>query len=142
MEVVEAASFLYNKNQIVQKSYLLILQTGKYKEACIKWNRKAMENQLWPIFKSHLSKAHHENRHIKQATAQVSGFANAAVSEENNRYDIEMTTEIQTLVEETEMERIHVANLTAEKTNLTSAITTIITEMETTKNLMRKVQSK
>ena len=88
MEVVEAASFLYNKNQIVQKSYLLILQTGKYKEACIKWNRKAMENQLWPIFKSHFSKSHRENLHIKQATAQVSEFSNAAVNEANEGYHI------------------------------------------------------
>ena len=31
MEVAEAASCPYNKNQIVQKAYLLILQKGKYK---------------------------------------------------------------------------------------------------------------
>ena len=31
VEVAEAASCPYNKNQIVQKAYLLILQKGKYK---------------------------------------------------------------------------------------------------------------
>ena len=46
MEVSEAASCLYNKNKIVQKSYLLIIQTCEYKESCIEWNRKAMGNHL------------------------------------------------------------------------------------------------
>ena len=113
MEVAEAASFSYNKNQILQKSYLLIIQTGKYKESCIEWNGKAMGNLLWPIFKAHLSKAHSENLHIEQATSQVSGFANAAVYESNNGYHRKTTAEIQTLIEATEIDRIHVANLSA-----------------------------
>ena len=41
MEVAEAASFPQNIY-----IYLLIIQTGKYKEACIEWNRKAIGNQL------------------------------------------------------------------------------------------------
>ena len=96
VEVVEGASCLYNKNKIVQKAYLLIIQTGKYKykEACIEWNHKAMGNQLWAIFKAHFSKAHHENRHIEQATAQVSGFVNAAVNEENYGYHRKTTAGI------------------------------------------------
>ena len=95
-----------------------------------------MGNQLWPIFKAHFSKAHHENCHIEQATAQVSGFANAEIYEANNRYHRETTAEIQTLVESTDMERIHVANLSLEKTNLTRTITTITTEMANINNLM------
>ena len=51
------------------------------------------------------------NRHIKQATAQVSGFANAAVYKANNGYHREMTAAIQTLIEANEMDRIHVDNL-------------------------------
>ena len=101
-----------------------------------------MGNQLWPIFKAHFSKAHHENCHIEQATAQVSGFANAEIYEANNRYHRETTAEIQTLVESTDMERIHVANLSLENTNLTRTITTITTEMANINNLMVKIQSK
>ena len=100
-----------------------------------------MGNQLWPIFKSHFSKAHRENRHIEKATAQVSGFTNAAVYEENDEYNRETTVAIKTFVEATEMERIHVANLAADNTNLTRTTTTITTEMATIKNLMRKIQS-
>ena len=53
-----------------------------------------------------------------------------------------MTAAIQTLVEATEMDRIHVANLVAENTNIKRKITTITTEMATIKNLMGKIQSK
>ena len=83
MEVAEAGRCLCNKNKIVQKSYFFIIQTGRYKEACIKWNPKAMRNQLWLIFKEHFSKAHSENRNIEQATSQVSGFTNAVVYKAN-----------------------------------------------------------
>ena len=130
------------KNKMVQKAYLLIIQTGDYKEACIKWNHKAMGNQLWPILKEHLYKVHNENRQIKQATDQVSGFANAAVYEEKNGYHRETTTEIQTLVEATYMDRINVANPAEDNTKITRNITTITTEMETIQNLMGKSNHK
>ena len=52
-----------------------------------------------------------------------------------------MTAAIQTLVEATEMDRIHVANLVAENTNIKRKITTITTEMATIKNLMGKIQA-
>ena len=52
-----------------------------------------------------------------------------------------MTAEIQTLVEATEIDRIHVANQAADNTNLTRNITTITTEMVTIKNLMGTIQS-
>ena len=129
MEVAEAASFSYNKNQILQKSR-------------IEWNGKAMGNLLWPIFKAHLSKAHSENLHIEQATSQVSGFANAAVYESNNGYHRKTTAEIQTLIEATEIDRIHVANLSAYNNNLMSTITTITTKMATIKNITGTIQSK
>ena len=50
-----------------------------------------------------------------------------------------MNAEIQTLVEATDMDRIHMANLVAETTNLKGTITTITTEMATIKNLMGKI---
>ena len=140
-EVAKAASCPYNKNQILEKAYLLILQTGKCKEACTEWNRKAVGNHLWLILKAHFSKSHRENRHIEQATAQVSGSANAAVNEENEGYHRETTAEIQTLVEATEMDRIHVANQVAENTILKRIIKKITTEMATIKNLMGTIQA-
>ena len=92
-----------------------------------------MGNQVWPIFKAHFSKAHQENLHIEQATAQVMGSANAAVYEENNGYHRETTAAIQILVEATDMDIIPVANLSAENTNLTRTTTNINTEMATIK---------
>ena len=58
-----------------------------------------MGNQSWKIIKDNFSKAHSENRHIKQAMAQVSGFANTAVYKANNGYHRETTAEIKILVE-------------------------------------------
>ena len=141
MEVAEAASCPYNTNQIVQKAYLLLLQTGKYKDACIEWNRKAMGDQSWPNFKAHFATSHRENQHIEQATAQVGGYANAAVTEANEGYHREMTAAIQTLVEATEMDRFHVANLVSENANLTRTITTINLEIATIKNLVGTIQA-
>ena len=100
-----------------------------------------MENQLWPIFKTYFSKAHCENRHINQTTAQVSGFSNAAVYKANIRYHRETTAAIQTLVEATEMDSIHVSNLASDNTNFMRTITAITTEMATIKNLMGTIQS-
>ena len=86
-----------------------------------------MGNQLWPIFKAQFSKSNIENWQVEQATAQVSGFANTSVNKANNGYHIETTAAIQILVEKTKMDRIHVANLVAENTNLTRTIKTITT---------------
>ena len=52
-----------------------------------------------------------------------------------------MNAEIQTLVEATDMDRIHMANLVAETTNLKGTITTITTEMETIKKRIGAIQS-
>ena len=52
-----------------------------------------------------------------------------------------MTAAIKTLADATEMDRIHLANLEADNTNLTRTITAITTEMETIKNLIGTIQS-
>ena len=99
-----------------------------------------MGNQVWTIFKAHFYKAYCENCHTKQAMSQVSAFANSAVYEENNRYHRETTAAIQTLLDATDMDRIHVANLASDHTYLTRAIKNTTMEMATIKNLMKKIQ--
>ena len=64
---------LYQDAQVVSRAYLFVLRTSLYSEACRDWDKKALDEKTWFLFKTYFTEAHRDLRLMQTASKQA-GF--------------------------------------------------------------------
>ena len=54
--------------QVVSRTYLLVLRTSLYPEACRDWDKKALADKIWSLFKTYFTVTHRDLRLTKTAS--------------------------------------------------------------------------
>ena len=73
VEFVGDGNRSYEKYQVVNRAYLLILRTGLYQEECRDWDKKLDPDKTWAIFKIFITTTHCD-LHLIQTVATKRGF--------------------------------------------------------------------
>ena len=73
VEFVGDGNRSYEKSQVVNRAYLLILRTGLYQEAYRDWDKKLDPDKTWAIFKTLFTTAYRDLR-LMQTAAKKSSF--------------------------------------------------------------------
>ena len=61
----------YQEDQVVSRAYLLILRTFLYSEACRDWDKKALADKKWSLFKTYFTVAHRDLRLMQTVSKQA-----------------------------------------------------------------------
>ena len=71
VEYATAGKRPYQDAQVISRVYLLVLRTGLYPEACRDWDKRALTDKTWSLFKTYFTVAHRDLRLMQTASKQV-----------------------------------------------------------------------
>jgi hypothetical protein len=113
--IADAGIQPYRHQQILNNAFLLVRNSGVFRDACRKWKRIPPLNQNWAAFKHHFAIAAQENRE-DQTSGQEGGYhsANSAMEE----FQTETTEAFANLASATAANRQMLQELIATNTQL------------------------